>query len=72
MSILREYGRNIQLACDICGAEFDEPRDQSQFMQMLNDAKAEGWWVAKTRHGYKHHCPDKEGHVALVAARLKG
>jgi len=66
MSIDRQHGRLI-FCCDVCGetageseANITRPRhsEQSDFHQLWNELKSEGWHACKTMRGtFEHYCP---------------
>ena len=56
MSIERN-GDMINIACDVCGAEWDE-YPSADFNIMWSAAKRLGWRAKKIANDWVHECPD--------------
>lgn len=52
MSVERD-GDQCMLVCDGCGAELDT---HDEFQAAVDEAKAEGWLVARAGGEWTHHC----------------
>lgn len=52
---IENFGGNLTMACDECGAELADSYGRDEFQEMVDRAKREGWRITHLGGGHWSH-----------------